>query len=182
MTQPMSRYHPVQVVLHWLSAVLVIGAWVVGAMVLERIPSGEGAARIVVLGAHMATGLAIAFIVALRLALRLALEQPRPATSGDVWLDRLARVVHAALYLVVLAMAASGLALAVQAGLPGIVFGNSAAPLPESFWDYAPRTVHGAIAKLLLALVALHAGAALYHQFVRRDGLMRRMWLGRRGD
>jgi len=176
------RYHPAQVGLHWLSAVLVILALAMGALSLKHIPNAEAAQKIFALKGHMAMGLAIAFIVALRLALRLSLEQPRPATSGNVWLDRLARVVHAALYLAVLGMAASGLALAVQAELPGIVFGNSAAPLPESFWDYAPRTVHGAIAKLLLALVALHAGAALYHQFVRRDGLMRRMWLGRRGD
>jgi cytochrome b561 len=29
---------------------------------------------------------------------------------------------------------------------------------------------------LLAALVALHVGAALHHAFVRRDGIMQRMW------
>jgi len=175
------RYHPIQVVLHWLSALLIVFTLAMGTLSLKHIPNADAAHKIFALKGHMAVGLAIAFIVVLRLALRLSLEQPAPATSGNPWLDRLARVVHAALYLGVLAMAASGLALAVQAGLPGIVFGGSPAPLPESFWDYAPRRVHGAIAKLLLALVALHAGAALFHQFVRRDGLMRRMGLGRPG-
>jgi len=172
------RYHPAQILLHWLSAVLVIGAWVVGAIVMERIPSSETTQRIFVLGAHMSAGLAIAFVVALRLALRLSLEQPARAMSGSAPLDRLARVVHIALYVATLAMAASGLALAVQAGLPAIVFGSGRAPLPNNLADYAARGVHAAIGAVLISLVALHATAALYHHFVRRDGLLRRMWFG----
>jgi cytochrome b561 len=174
------RFHPAQVLLHWLSAVLVIAAWVIGALVLERIPSGESAQRIQLLGVHMATGLAIAFIVALRLALRLSLEQPARASSGNVWLDRLARVVHAALYVAALGMAASGLALAVEAGLPAIVFGGAQTPLPAQLGAYAARGVHAVIGTILISLVALHAAAAFYHHFVRRDGLLARMGFGAR--
>ncbi|MDX1377186.1 MAG: cytochrome b/b6 domain-containing protein [Burkholderiales bacterium] len=177
----MQRYHPAQVALHWLSAVLIVSALAMGTLSLKHIPNAEAVQKVLALKAHMALGLAIAFVVTLRIALRFALVQPPRATSGNRWLDLLARVVHAALYMVVLAMAASGLALAVQAGLPAIVFRGSGTPLPESFWDYAPRAVHGALAKALIALVALHAVAALYHQLVRRDGLMRRMWFGARG-
>jgi cytochrome b561 len=83
------------------------------------------------------------------------------------------------LYLLLLLMAASGIATAVQAGLPGIVFGGSGALLPESFGIYRPRVAHGVIAKLLLALAVLHVLAALYHQFVRKDNLLSRMWFGR---
>jgi cytochrome b561 len=39
---------------------------------------------------------------------------------------------------------------------------------------------HGLSWTLLLLLVVLHAGAALYHQFLRRDGLLGRMWFGKR--
>ncbi|WP_156943326.1 cytochrome b/b6 domain-containing protein [Ensifer sp. WSM1721] len=37
---------------------------------------------------------------------------------------------------------------------------------------------HGFGANLLIGLLAFHAGAALYHHFIRRDGLLRRMWYG----
>jgi cytochrome b561 len=57
--------------------------------------------------------------------------------------------------------------------LPDHRLGKSA-PLPD-FWKYRPRTPHGIGARLLLALIVLHTGAALYHHFVRRDGLLRRM-------
>lgn len=173
------RYHPLQVALHWLSAILIIGAWAVGAIVLERIPDSEAGRKVVVLGAHMIAGLTIAFVMTLRLALRFTFEQPAPATSGNALLDRLAKLVHWALYVAALAMAGSGLALAVQAGLPAIVFGGSDAPLPADFGKYPPRAVHGVIGTILISLVFLHALAALWHQFVRKDGLMRRMGFGR---
>ncbi|MBI5443905.1 MAG: cytochrome b/b6 domain-containing protein, partial [Deltaproteobacteria bacterium] len=71
------------------------------------------------------------------------------------------------------------IAMALQAGLPAIVFGGSGAPLPETFAIYAPRPAHGALGSLLTALVILHVAAALYHQFVRKDNLLSRMWFGR---
>jgi cytochrome b561 len=45
---------------------------------------------------------------------------------------------------------------------------------------FPTRVIHGAIAKVLVALIAVHASAALYHHFVLRDGLLKRMWFGRR--
>jgi len=44
------------------------------------------------------------------------------------------------------------------------------------------HAAHGYIAKLLVGLIVLHASAALYHQFVRKDGLLARMSFGRRQD
>ena len=44
------------------------------------------------------------------------------------------------------------------------------------FWNYKPRIRHGIGARLMVALFVFHAGAALYHHFVKKDGLLRRMW------
>ena len=77
-------------------------------------------------------------------------------------------------------MVATGLATAVLAGLPDIVFGGSGAALPESFAVFPTRVIHGVLAKLLATLIFIHASAALYHHFIRRDRLLARMWFGRR--
>jgi cytochrome b561 len=61
-----------------------------------------------------------------------------------------------------------------------IVFGDSGTALPPSFLIYPPRIAHGYIATALAALIALHIVAALYHQFILRDGVFRRIWFGRR--
>jgi cytochrome b561 len=42
------------------------------------------------------------------------------------------------------------------------------------------REFHGLSWTALLVLILLHVAAALYHQFLRRDGLLSRMWFGRR--
>ncbi|APC68490.2 hypothetical protein G7939_08750 [Ralstonia solanacearum] len=52
------------------------------------------------------------------------------------------------------------------------------AALPD-FHAFAPRVLHGIGARLLLLMALVHAGAALYHHFIRRDGLLRRMWFGK---
>jgi cytochrome b561 len=171
----MPRYHPLLVGLHWLLALLILFALAMGTFSLKEIPNASPEKL-------MIAGVAILALMLVRLGLRLWLPRPAPATTGNRFLDRLGVGVHYGFYLLVILMAASGIATAVQAGLPAIVFGGSGAPLPESFWVYRPRAVHGVIAKLLLALVALHVAAALYHQVVRRDRLVARMWFGPRRD
>jgi cytochrome b561 len=52
--------------------------------------------------------------------------------------------------------------------------------LPPDFWVFPVRSVHYLISRLLLAFIALHVAGALYHTVVLRDGLLRRMWFGRR--
>jgi cytochrome b561 len=77
-------------------------------------------------------------------------------------------------------MVLTGLASALGAGLFPIVYGGAAKTLPPELADLPQRAAHGIIATLLVALIALHIAAALYHQFILKDGLLRRMWFGKR--
>jgi cytochrome b561 len=171
--KPQSRYHPLQVSLHWLIVLLVFAAFVLG-----KFMSGQPneADKIPLLGFHMALGLAILVIMIVRIIVRLRLPKPLQASTGNSILDTIAKLVHNALYLFVLLMAVSGLSLSFQSGLALIVFGGSGAPLPPDFYAFNARILHGIIAPTLLLLILLHAGAALYHQFALRDNLLARMW------
>jgi cytochrome b561 len=111
---------------------------------------------------------------------RMLTSRPAPATTGHPFLDRIAPVTHYGFYVLVLLMVAPGYATAILAGLNRIVFQGSGEPLPENFAVYPTFIAHGYIALFLAGFVVLHVLAALYHQFVRRDGLFRRMWFGRR--
>lgn len=55
------------------------------------------------------------------------------------------------------------------------LFSGASASLPD-FHDYAPRLPHGLGARFMVALLFLHIGAALYHHFIKKDGLIGRMW------
>lgn len=174
-----TRYHPLLVALHWIMAVAILVALGMGTFVLSEIPN-DAPLKIDGLGDHMIAGLVILTLLIIRLAVRVFTKKPQPATTGNPLLDKLGRLIHYAFYLVVFLMAFSGIGIAVSAGLPDIVFFGSNAPLPETFAIYPPRIGHGILAKVLMALIALHVSAAIYHQFVRKDGLLSRMAFGKR--
>ncbi|MEM7429910.1 MAG: cytochrome b/b6 domain-containing protein, partial [Pseudomonadota bacterium] len=104
-------------------------------------------------------------------------KKPSAIPNTPHWQERSARIVHVLFYIVILGMVASGMGMIVLSGAGPALFGQSGI-LPD-FWDYAPRIPHGIGARLLVALLVLHIGAALYHQYIRRDGLLSRMWFAR---
>ena len=69
--------------------------------------------------------------------------------------------------------------MAVQAGLLDVVYGERSV-LPLDLWIYPVRSVHYVVSRMLMALIALHVVGALYHTFILKDGLLRRMAFGRR--
>ncbi|MGB0847522.1 MAG: cytochrome b [Thiolinea sp.] len=175
----MKRYHPFLVMLHWLLAVLLIAALFMGSNVLSEIPNSDPE-KLFSLRMHMSIGAIILVLTLIRLVVRLKSKKPPHADIGNALLNKLGVLAHYVLYLLVILMAASGIAISVLAGLPDIVFGGSGAALPTSFDAFPPRAMHGIIAKLLMLTIIAHVLAALYHQFVRKDSLLSRMWFGER--
>ncbi len=175
----MTRYHPLLVALHWLIALMVIVALVFGSLRLTAIPNDDPE-KLFALRAHMSIGIMVLLLMLVRLATRSFSEKPPHASTGNALTDRLGVLTHWLFYLLIFAMAGSGIAMASMAGLPAIVFGGSGTPLPEDFSIYPPRIAHGIIATLIGLLLLLHVAAALYHQFVLKDGLFSRMWFGDR--
>lgn len=166
------RYATSQVVVHWLAAAAVIFLLLTGTFVLEALPN-DGA-KIGNLRIHLLVGVVAVMLVFVRILLRRRHPLP-PALPGG----RIARFGHIALNSVVLLMAFSGGMLALQSGLLDAVFGSGT--VPADFNAYTPRKVHGFASKLAIAGVILHVGAALFHQWVLRDGLLGRMRPGRSG-
>jgi cytochrome b561 len=175
-----SRYHPALVTLHWLLAVLIVAMLCIGFFVLAATPNSDPQ-KIAVLRVHMAVGVFILLLMVVRFIVRMFSTRPVAATTGSPALDRIAPITHYGFYALVLLMVGSGFATGILAGLPAIVFAGSGDPLPPTFDAYPSFRAHGLFAAILAAFIALHVLAALYHQFVRRDGLFRRMWFGRRG-
>jgi cytochrome b561 len=172
-----SRYHPLLVALHWILAFLIIAALALGALVMAKMPNTDPT-KIEALRSHMIGGTLILVLMLVRLVARIRTQHPATPSTGNAILDRLAWASHRLLYVAVLGQAFSGIYMALQTGLPGIIFSGGA--LPADFWVYPIRTVHYLFSRLLMALIALHVAGALYHTLFLRDGLLRRMFFGRR--
>ncbi len=173
-----TKYHPVLVVLHWFVAFGIANLLLRGALIMRYIPNNDPA-KVEGLRAHMYAGSLILVLMLVRLVVKRRSRLPHQATAQNPHLDRLARLSHQALYVLVLTQALSGLYMAVETGLPDILImgrGN----LPADFWVFPIRSVHYAVSRLLMATITLHIIGALYHTFILKDGLLRRMSFGRR--
>lgn len=170
------RYGAMAVSIHWLSAILVLVLIVLGFRAAGTV---DPAAKAAILRLHLPIGIAVLALTVLRIVWWWRFDRkPSPIAGSPHWQKRAAQAVHVLFYVVLFGMIASGIGMMVLSGAGTIVFGGQGAALPD-FWKYAPRGPHGIGAWLLVALVFLHLGAALYHQFGQRDGLLRRMWFGR---
>lgn len=149
-----------------------------GSVVLSNMPNSSPE-KIGALKGHMVAGVLILLLMLVRLVVRLLTAHPSAIKTGFSLADQLAPIAHFLLYASVLVMAASGIAMSVGADLPAVVFGGQGA-LPAEFTHLPARTVHGIAAKVLMALIALHVTAVVYHQWIRRDGLLSRMGWGAR--
>lgn len=176
MTKP-QQYPRSFAFLHWMLALFIILALIAGTVLLDGKPNSDPS-KIFGLRMHMSLGLVIGALMLWRLIRKIRGPMPAHVDAGNPVLNLLAGAVHAGLYLLVFAMVGSGIALSIQAGLPGIVFGGQGA-LPENFDAYPPRAVHGLVASGLMVLIALHIAGAVYHQKVLKDGIMSRMGLRR---
>ena len=174
----MKRYHPALASLHWLLAVLIIVALLMGSNILSQIPN-DNPEKLFALKIHMISGFIILVLMIVRLIVRKATDKPAPVDTGNVAQNKAGVIAHYLLYIFVFGMIGSGIATALIAGLPDIVFNNSGVALPTDFNDILPRVFHGVIAKLLFLMIFLHVLASLYHQFVRKDSLLSRMWFGK---
>jgi|HubBroStandDraft_2_1064218.scaffolds.fasta_scaffold58653_3 cytochrome b561 len=170
------RYGAMVVSMHWLSALLIIVLIASGFRAANTI---DAAAKAAILRVHVSIAVAVLALTVLRISWWWGFDRkPDPIARSPHWQERTAQAVHLLFYVVILGMIASGIGMMALSGAAPMIFGGEGALLPD-FWKYPPRLPHGIGARLLLALVVLHAGAALYHQFVRRDHLLRRMWFSR---
>jgi cytochrome b561 len=170
-----SRYQGALVALHWILALMIIALLCVGFFVLANMPNADPA-KIKILVLHMAGGMFVLVLMTARLIIRLVSAHPAPASIGSDPLDRLAILAHRGLYLIVFLMIATG-------WTTGFLIRGAFQPhagLPKTFAVYPTFQAHAALACLLVILIAAHVGAALYHQFVVKDGLLARMWFGKR--
>lgn len=166
------RYDRTTILFHWLAAALVLGLWTVGQLA-DFVPKGP--ARGFVWSSHVVFGGLLAVIVAARIAWRLTGGRKLEGI-GSPSVVMVAKLVHVALYGLLLAVIALGIASALVRGFN--IYGIFALPqVGDPAMKHDITEWHELAANLLLALVAAHVAAALFHQLYWRDTVLARMRL-----
>jgi cytochrome b561 len=172
---PELRYHPLSLLLHWLSA-LAVFAQIGFGWALQEIPR-RTPERTVFVNAHKSFGLCIGALIVLRLLWRLRHPAPPLPETMPAWERQAARANHALLYACLLVMPAAGY-IASNFSRFGVRFFGLALPPwgPNDPQVYAFfQRIHVAASVLLVALILLHLLAAVKHAWVDRDAVLGRM-------
>lgn len=162
---------------HWLTLALLALAFGI-EWTVDDLPQSIQPALI---DLHRSVGLVVWMATLARLAYRQVRGvPPEPELPG--WQVLASRLTHALLYALLLAEPLLGWAYTDLRGQPGRLFWmvdlpQLLAPADRSVWRMV-RGWHELAANLMLVVVAVHAAAALYHHYVRRDPVLQRM-LGR---
>lgn len=133
------------------------------------------------IGLHMIVGIVILVLLIARLFVRWRTQHPDWQSAGNRIFDWVGNLTHWGLYILTFLMTITGIVLANQRGQLARTFGIGSTPTPGSFrrGGFSLGMFHGGIWTLLLLLIILHVGAALYHQFILKDNLLGRMWYGK---
>jgi cytochrome b561 len=168
------RYSRTAIALHWLIALMIftsipLGLYMVGLPLSPR--------KLQLYSYHKWLGITILTLVLVRIAWRLA-HRPPPMPAMSRWQTLAAHATHALLYLLMVAVPLSGWLMSSALGFQVVWFG--VLPLPDLVGKDKQlgellKTVHLALNAGLGALLVVHLGAALQHQFLLRDGLLLRM-------
>lgn len=172
-----TAYAPLARWLHWSVAALILALIAAGqVMTAEGLARGPRDALYLF---HKNAGVLIGALMLIRLGYRIANPPPPLPATTPPWQAHIAHATHGLLYLLVFVMVVSGYLRVRAGGYP--IEALDAMGLPsfvakEKTLETVAKAVH-AFARLgLIGLIALHVGAALYHTFWLRDGLLRRMW------
>lgn len=171
-----TRYTRIAMLFHWLVAILIIGAFTMG-LVMTDMP-GITPTKLKYYSWHKWAGVTILGLAALRLLWRLTHPAPPYPSTMPGWQKRAADSLHSLLYVLMFAVPLSGYFYTLSAGIPVVYFGVVELPVligPNPEWKPVLKGVHYWLNMTLAACVAIHIAAALKHQFIDRDGVLKRM-------
>ncbi len=167
------RYNTVAQLLHWTMAVLLV--YLIFFSQYEEVPDLLMEQKIQL---HSGLGVIVLILGLFRFYWRRNRPRPAPIETDAPWQKKASEFVHYAFYAIFLIGPVIGFILAGLVSYPVRIFGwleissllqdNTAA---ASFVN----SLHGLTADILTALVVVHIAAAIYHQFIKKNGLIWRM-------
>ena len=169
------RYTFVARSLHWLMALIIFGLLALGFYMSDLPLSPE---KLQFYSWHKWAGVTVFLLVWLRLVWRITHRPPALPDTMSRPLQWLAHAGHAALYVLMIVIPLSGWLMSSAKGVQTVWFG--VLPIPDLIGRDKElgkllHEVHELLNYVLLLTLGGHIGAALWHHFVKKDDILRRM-------
>jgi cytochrome b561 len=173
------RYSTTAQLLHWTTVLLVVAAYIasVGGSETRIYSSANDFSR----GLHELLGMSVFALTLVRVCWRAMFSPPKSADM-PAWMELGATLGHWTIYALLVLVPLTAILGAWLEGHPLTVLalGNIQHWLPQSRQlGLVLANIHGWLSNVLIWLAGLHAAAALYHHFWRRDAVLLSMLPGR---
>lgn len=168
-------YSRIQIALHWLTLALLIAVYACIEL-REMYPRGSDVREALKMW-HFTLGMTVFFTVWVRLAFKLGSEAPPIVPPVPRWQVILATIVEFSLYVLMVVLPLLGWLTLSAEGDVIPFFGLQLPALVTENEVLAERVeeVHETLATIGYFLIGLHAAAALFHHYIRRDNALKRM-------
>lgn len=173
----MKQYSRRTALTHWAIFALILIAFYFGHELDE---SKDAAAKLSMYPVHFLLGNLVLLLTLARIYFRKIDGEPAPANANPL-LNKVAALTHGLTNLAVIAVAISGSVTAVSSGVIAALQAGDPALIPD-FHKVAAKEFHELFIGIMVLLVVFHVAAALYHQFVVKDNLLRRIMVRRFED
>ena len=175
LTNTENSYGLIAKLLHWIMSIIVIVMLVVGFLMDNYI---EPPLKWQLYGIHEATGIVVLSLVIIRLLWKFYNTNVLLPADLSNWQKKAANININLLYLLMLLMPISGFFMTILSNhhidFYGLFTINSFAQ--DLQFAKIFKKIHKKAALLFTALIILHILAALYHHFIRKDNVLKRMW------
>jgi superoxide oxidase len=170
------RFDRTSIILHWVTVLLITVQF--GSIWARETISHQSGLAALLLSLHRAMGLLTWAVVAARLIWRRYFAHvPDFPTNMPIVQQLVAKANEHSLYIMLLAVPATGLARALLRGRPLdlLIWQVPALLNPHPAMQSVFAEAHQAAATVLMILIGLHVGAALFHHAILRDDVLQRM-------
>uniref|UniRef100_A0A2A4YTG8 Cytochrome b561 bacterial/Ni-hydrogenase domain-containing protein n=1 Tax=OCS116 cluster bacterium TaxID=2030921 RepID=A0A2A4YTG8_9PROT len=167
-----NQYGSGAVMFHWFTAILILSMIPLG-IYMHELPVGD--LKETLYKAHIVMGIIIFVTTILRIVWKLMDNKVAELKTTPRYQQIMAKALHYIVYAMMLGAAGSGLGYIIFSGLGEQLFLADKVVWPNAH-DFLPADVHEKLTIPMIPLLGLHIVAALYHQFVVKDGIFKRMW------
>jgi cytochrome b561 len=169
-----TQYGLISKILHWSMAALIIVA-IILIEIKDFYPKGSEPRELIKYW-HIQFGLFVMFLVIARFTLKLK-QNSLELIAQPFWQQSLVRGLHWLFYIMMFVLPFAGLLMSQAANKPAKLFGIPMPVFIEPNQETAHflKEIHETLGNIMIYLIIFHIVAAFYHQWFKRDNILKRM-------
>ena len=165
------KFSKTTIVVHWLSAILIITLFPLGKYMAGLDPAD----KMGLIKLHSFLGVTILLITLFRIFLFFKHERPADLKTGSKFNDRLVVWNHNAFYYLLIILGLSGLGVLFTGGYID-AFGTNATEMIKSPDEIPPLKIHGIMSLLAMLLLVMHVVGVIKHYIMTKENTLKRIF------